>query len=158
MVSTGEPDFWSRTMTQRTAIAAMALTFAAVATTGAEESRTYQSLLTPLLTTGETVIGQDLVYPSGAATVTAAVVVILPGRETGWHIHHVPLFAHILEGELTVDYGSKGVKVYKSGDSLMEAVDWAHNGTNTGRSPVRIMAVYLGAQERTNTVVAPGPQ
>jgi quercetin dioxygenase-like cupin family protein len=141
----------------RTLVAAVVLGSAAFELAGAEESRTYQNLLTPLLKTGETVIGQAVVYPQGAATITAAIVVILPGRETGWHIHHVPLFAYMLEGELTVDYGSKGKKVYKPGDSLMEAVDWAHNGTNKGSSPVRILAVYLGSEGKNNTVPAQAP-
>src|SRR5690606_11673322 len=88
------------------------------------ESISYKMPVTPLLSTSETVIGQPIVFPAGTAKVTAAIITLPPGGETGWHSHPVPLFGYMLEGELTVDYGDKGVKVYKPGDSLMEAVNW----------------------------------
>jgi len=38
-------------------------------------------------------------------------ITLLPGQQTGWHTHPVPLFGYILEGELTVDYGTKGQRM-----------------------------------------------
>ena len=57
-------------------------------------------------------LDQPIAYPSGTPNITAAIVTIPPGGETGWHTHAVPLFAYILDGALTVDYGSKGTKVF----------------------------------------------
>ena len=130
----------------------------AAAPATAEETISYQSLVTPLLAAGETVIGQPIVYPAGKAKVTAAVVTLPPGGETGWHVHAVPLFATILDGALTVDYGAKGTKLYEAGDSLLEAVDWPHNGTNRGNVPVRILAVYIGADGLANAEPAATPR
>ncbi len=118
----------------------------------------YQNLPTPLLASGTTVIGETIAYPSGTPKVTAAIVVVAPGKETGWHTHAVPLFATILDGTLTVDYGSKGMKVYKTGDSLLEAMNWPHNGMNKGTVPVRLLAVYLGAEGIATATPAKGPQ
>jgi len=118
----------------------------------------YQSLLTPLLQSGKTVIGDPIAYPAGTPKVTAAIVIIAPGKETGWHIHQVPLFAEILEGELTVDYGSKGIKVLKAGDSVLEAMNWPHNGMNKGTAPVKLLAVYMGAEGIPNATPAKGPE
>ena len=83
-----------------------------------------------------------------------------PGKETGWHTHAVPLFAYVLEGELSVDYGDKGVKVYKAGDGLLEAMNWPHNGVNKTDAPVRILAVYMGAEGQANAelTAAPAPK
>jgi quercetin dioxygenase-like cupin family protein len=92
-----------------------------------------------------TAIGQPLVYPPGEALVTSQIIILPPGAETGWHVHAVPLYGYILDGELTVDYGERGTHVYRTGDSLLEAVDWPHNGHNKGAVPVRILAVYIGA-------------
>ena len=117
----------------------------------------YQTLLTPLLKSGNDVLGQPLVFPAEPADVTAAIVTVAPGAETGWHLHEVPLFAHILEGELTVDYGEKGTKTYRAGDSVLEAMNWPHNGTNTGTAPMRLIAVYMGGGGRQNTVAVPAP-
>jgi quercetin dioxygenase-like cupin family protein len=117
----------------------------------------YQNLLTPLLQGGTDVLGAPLVYPEGPVNITTAIVTIPPGGTTGWHSHEVPLFAHILEGELTVDYGDKGTKTYRAGDSVFEAVNWPHNGTNSGDVPMRLLAVYMGGGGKANTVTVPAP-
>ena len=115
--------------------------------------------VTALLSTGKTVLGQTVSYPVGApARVTAAIVAMQPGAETGWHEHDVPLFGYMLEGELTVDYGAKGTRVYRKGDSLVEAIDVPHSGRNTGSGVARILAVFMGADGVPDTVQAKNPQ
>ena len=104
----------------------------------------------PLLTTSTTIIGQPLVYPAGSAQVTAVIITIPPGGETGWHVHSVPLVGYILEGQLTVDYGTKGTHTYAAGEALAEAMNWPHNGMNKGTVPVRLLAVYAGAVGTAN--------
>jgi quercetin dioxygenase-like cupin family protein len=115
----------------------------------------YQNLLTPLSHGGVDVLGNTLVYPEGPVNVTGAIVTIPPGGTTGLHRHEVPLFAYILEGELTVDYGDKGTRTYKVGDSVLEAIDVPHNGTNTGTVPMKLLAVYMGGGAKANTIPVP---
>ena len=137
----------------------LALAFiAAVAAPAAAQDAQYQNLLTPLLSGNQTIIDQTIAYPEGTPKVTAAIVVIPPGKDTGWHTHAVPLFVYILEGEVTVDYGSKGIKVYKQGEALLEAENWAHNGMNKTDSLVRIFAVYMGAEGLANATPAAGAE
>ena len=123
----------------------------------AEEPTQYQNLLTPLLSSSTTIIDQPIAYPEGTAKVTAAIVTIPPGGSTGWHLHEVPLFAYILEGEITLDYGEKGIMTKKAGDSMLEAMNWAHNGMNKGDVPLRILAVYMGADGLANAETAADP-
>jgi quercetin dioxygenase-like cupin family protein len=104
------------------------------------------------LETSETVIGQPITYPPGQAKVTAAMVAMEPGQETGWHRHEVPLFVFMLEGELTVDYGPDGTRSYRAGDAFVEALGSPHDGRNTGSSPVKLLAVWMGAEGAANTV------
>jgi quercetin dioxygenase-like cupin family protein len=99
----------------------------------------------PLLSTGTNIVGEKIHYPAGDAHVTAAIVTLAPGGRTIVHKHGVPLFAYILSGELTVDYGTHGTRTYRQGQSFMEAMDVAHFGINKGTEPVRILAVYMGA-------------
>lgn len=124
----------------------LAAVLALFAVPAAAQDTQYQNLLTPLLSGNQTIIDQTIAYPQGTPKVTAAVVVIPPGKDTGWHIHTVPLFVYILEGEVTVDYGSKGVKTFKAGSALLEAENWPHNGMNKTDKPLRILAVYMGAE------------
>jgi quercetin dioxygenase-like cupin family protein len=105
-----------------------------------------------LLQAETTIIGEQIIYPEGPAQITVAIVTMQQGQATGWHRHEVPLTAHILEGELTVDYGDMGKRVYRAGDTLVEALGTKHNGQNTGSGIVRILAIFAGAVGVPNTV------
>jgi quercetin dioxygenase-like cupin family protein len=118
----------------------------------------YRNLLTPLFKGNQTIIDQTIAYPAGDPKVTAAIVAIAPGKDTGWHSHEVPLFVHVLEGNVSVDYGSKGVKDYKAGDTFLEAMEWPHNATNKTDKPVRLLAVYMGAEGKSDAKPATGAQ
>ena len=106
----------------------------------------------PLLSTGTTIVGEPIRYPTGPAHVTGSIVTLAPGARTVAHKHGVPMFAYILEGEITVDYGAKGKRTYRAGDALMEAMDVTHFGENTGTQPMRLIAVYMGAKGASDVV------
>jgi len=135
------------------------LVLLALAGTAHAEDRVdpYAALLTPLLEGSTDILGDPLAYPEGQAKVTSAIVTLPPGGETGWHSHEVPLFAYILEGALTVDYGTRGKKTYSAGQSVLEAMAWPHNGRNEGDVPMRLLAVYMGGGDEANTVREPAP-
>jgi quercetin dioxygenase-like cupin family protein len=97
-----------------------------------------------ILDTGKTVIGQDIQYPSGSPLITSEIVTIPVGAETGPHIHEYPMFGYMIEGEITVDYGDQGIKTFLKGDSLVEAINYTHNGKNTGNEPAKILVVVIG--------------
>lgn len=107
--------------------------------------------LETLLDTSETVLGQEFEYPEGQARITAQVVTVPPGQILPPHLHPVPLFAYVLQGELIVDYGSEGEITYQKGDALVEAIDWPHQGRNGGRGVLKILLVYAGAEGVPNS-------
>ena len=101
----------------------------------------------PLFKSDKTIMDEPIVYPIGApAELTTGIVSLMPGDETGWHTHGVPLTGIVLEGELTVDYGARGKRIYRTGDSLAEAISVPHNGRNTGDGVMRLFAVFIGAK------------
>jgi quercetin dioxygenase-like cupin family protein len=106
-----------------------------------------------LLSASQTTIGQDIAYPPGKAKITAAIVTMQPGEKTGRHRHEAPLFAMILEGEVTLDYGNGVTRYFKKGDTFLEAFQTSHEGTNTGDQPVRILAVFAGSDSVKNTIM-----
>jgi quercetin dioxygenase-like cupin family protein len=142
-------------MLKRLAFAALLVATPALAEDATPQA--YKNLLTPLLQSGTDVLGEPIAYPEGTPNVTAAIVTVPPGGQTGLHSHEVPLFAYILEGELTVDYGTKGKRTYRAGDSVLEAQNWPHNGTNTGAVPMKLLAVYMGGGTEKNTVAVAAP-
>jgi quercetin dioxygenase-like cupin family protein len=106
----------------------------------------------PLLSTSTTVLGEPLRYPDGAAHVTSAIVTLAPGERTILHKHGVPMFFYILDGEITVDYGTHGKRTYRKGQSQMEAMRVAHFGENNGKEPMRLIAVYMGARRAKDVI------
>ena len=99
----------------------------------------------PLLRSGETVVGERIVYPSGAPAVDSLIVTMSPGEATGWHKHGVPTYAFMLAGQVTVDYDGAGRRTYRQGEAFLEAMDRWHNGVNDGAEPCRILVVFIGA-------------
>jgi quercetin dioxygenase-like cupin family protein len=111
---------------------------------GAEENALPAQPAAPLLSTGTTILGETLHYPTnGPVHVTASIVTLPPGARTVLHKHGVPMFAYVLEGEITVDYGDRGKRTFHQGDALMEAMDAAHFGADAGPSPVHIPTVFM---------------
>lgn len=116
------------------------------------------SIMSTLLGDAETrtVLDQLIEYPdTGAAAITTAVIEIPPGVETGWHVHEVPLVAFVTDGELTVTYDTSSGEIekrYSAGEVVLEAIGTRHNGRNDGDQPVRLLAVYIGAEGSANTV------
>jgi quercetin dioxygenase-like cupin family protein len=110
----------------------------------------------PLLSGSKTVMDEKIVYPtSGPAQVTAMIVTLAPGQKTQLHTHGVPLFAYVLEGEITVAYEGHGERSYKQGESFLEAMNIVHAGMNSGSVPVKLLAVYMGAEGSQDVIKAP---
>lgn len=84
--------------------------------------------------------------------VTALVVEISPGGETGWHLHPVPVYAYIIKGALEVEMENGDIHTYNEGDAVIEMVGKPHNGKNRGEIPVKLAAFYTGEQGAPNTV------
>jgi quercetin dioxygenase-like cupin family protein len=68
------------------------------------------------------------------------------------------VFGYVLEGEITVDYGPHGKRVFRKGDPLMEAIDTAHDGHNTGEGVARVLAVFMGTEGVADTMKVPPPK
>jgi quercetin dioxygenase-like cupin family protein len=80
------------------------------------------------------------------------VIDIAPGGETGWHLHPVPSFGMVLEGELEVQLKNGAVKRLTSGAALAEVINTPHNGRNVGSVPVKLVIFYAGALGQKLTV------
>lgn len=101
----------------------------------------------PLLKTGVTSIGQKIAYPAFPdSEVTIARVTIPPGKETGWHRHSFPVFAHVVQGTLVVEVEGGERLQYRQGSALAEVIDTYHNGRNEGTDEVILTAFFMGGK------------
>jgi len=107
----------------------------------------------PVLQSGTTAGGTSIAYPkTDSAEVTALVLDIGPGGETGRHMHPYPTFVYVLEGAIDVAMDGGAVRSYKAGDSFLEAVNAWHNGKNNGTTPAKVLVVFAGVHGKPNLV------
>jgi quercetin dioxygenase-like cupin family protein len=113
---------------------------------------------TTLLRTTVNSLGQPIVYPSeGTPEVTALLVEMAPGEETGWHQHPVPLLGYILEGELTVYQITGEKRVVCAGEVSHESVNVIHHGVNEGTAPCKMIVFVVGIKDIPFTQEVPPP-
>jgi len=118
----------------------------------------YRSGVTAKKLTQTTVTGngQQIVYPAtGRPEVTAMTVEIAPGTETGWHSHPIPVYAYVLAGNLTVELEGGKTLSFNEGDVVIEVVKTAHNGKNSGSTPVKLVVFYTGILSEPTVIKMP---
>lgn len=108
--------------------------------------------VTPVLKTSTSWDGAPLSFPAGQAEVSALVVEIAPGGETGWHQHPVPSFGMVLEGTLEVRLEDGRTRRVERGQGLAEVVNTLHNGRNVGDTPLKLLVFYAGSTGTPSTV------
>ena len=98
-----------------------------------------------VLKSDTTSIGQKISYPNVHDTeVTIAKVTIPPGKSTGWHKHHIPVFAYVQQGTLSVEIENRELVHFPENTSFAEVIHTYHNGTNLGEEDVVLIAFYMG--------------
>ena len=108
-----------------------------------------------LLQTTVNSLGQPIAYPhDGAPEVTALLIEMKPGEETGWHQHPVPLMGYIMEGELTVYQITGEKRVVRSGEISLESVNVVHNGINEGTALCKMIVFVAGIKDMPFTIEA----
>ncbi len=108
---------------------------------------------TPVLQSGVTASGAAIAYPkTDSAEVTALLVEIGPGGETGRHMHPNPTFVYVLEGAIDVEAEGAMAHSYKAGDSFLEVVNSWHNGKNKGTTPATLLVVVSGVKGKPHLV------
>lgn len=89
----------------------------------------------------------EVAVDGGAAGVgvTFREITIEPGAGTGEHCHYGQLIAVVQAGELT-HYSQThpgGVRVYKTGESIIEGAGYPHEGRNEGDTDVVLLVTYV---------------
>jgi quercetin dioxygenase-like cupin family protein len=108
---------------------------------------------TPILQSHTTAMGMPIAYPkTDSAEVTALLLNLGPGGETGRHMHPYPTFVYILEGAIDVETDGGMTHSYKAGDSVLEVLNTWHNTKNKGKTPAKVLVVFAGVQGKPNLV------
>lgn len=110
-------------------------------------------LIEPILKTDTTSIGQKLFFPSSLKDeVSISKVTIPSGDSTGWHKHEYPVFAYVLKGTLRVKLENGSIRQFTENSCFAEVVNTYHNGFNSGKEDVVLIAFYLGEKGKALSV------
>ena len=106
-----------------------------------------------LLQTAVNSLGQPIEYPGGGTPeVTAFLVEMAPGEETGWHQHPVPLLGYIFQGQITIHQVSGEKRTVHAGEVSLESVGVLHNGVNDGTVPAKMIVFAAGLKDVPITI------
>lgn len=105
----------------------------------------------------KTIAGEPVEYPSTPNPVISSnILTIPPGGVTAWMIHPVQPFLYVLEGALTVEFAADGSRqTFKAGQAFLQTRTHWHRGRNDGTTPVRFLAVFVGAKDVPTILHAP---
>lgn len=79
---------------------------------------------------------------------------IAPGAMAGKHRHPGIEIGYVLEGSVTLEHEGEPPKQLKAGDAFKNEPG-VHNALNTGKAPVKILAIYL--VEKGKPIAEPVP-
>ena len=98
-----------------------------------------------IISTSETGMGKEIVYPSGKAMITAFEFTVPVGGPVVPHTHSFPVLIMIQQGEIELTQSGKSY-IYKAGDAFVEDVGVVHESKNIGNVPVKAMVVAIGVE------------
>ena len=98
-----------------------------------------------IISTSQTGMGNEIVYPSGKAMITAFEFTVPVGSPVVAHTHSFPVLIMIQQGEIELTQGGKSY-IYKAGDAFVEDVGVVHESKNIGNVPVKAMVVAIGVE------------
>ena len=112
-------------------------------------------------------MGNALVYPTGKASITSQVKVWAPGFTSPWHYHPYQSIAHIVQGELTVNFDAVAplddkspgkstsiTKTFKPGDTFIGTANTWHFSENLGDEDLIFMVSWLAVEGAPIAVLA----
>ena len=98
-----------------------------------------------IISTSETGMGKEIVYPSGEAMITAFEFTVPVGSPVVAHTHSFPVLIMIQQGEIELNQDGKSY-IYKAGDAFVEDVGVVHESKNIGNVPVKAIVVAIGVE------------
>jgi len=108
-----------------------------------------------VLRTGETRDGAPFAYPrTDRPEIVSVLGTIEPGGRTPRHQHPVPVYVHILEGEVELVTEGGQPRRYRAGEAYIESLNRNHQLFNRGKAPARLLVVFVGEKGKPTTVAA----
>lgn len=106
----------------------------------------------PLLKAGTTRDNEPVAYPTGKPEIISVIGTLDRGGRTALHLHPVPVYVHVLEGEIELRTDGGTPQRYKAGQSFIESLNRKHQAFNVANGPSRLLVVFIGEAGKPTTV------
>ena len=104
-----------------------------------------------ILKTSRSWDGAKIEYPKGDPEVTAIIIKMEEGYDTGYHCHPVPNLAYMLKGEIEVEVFNGPKNIFREGDAFEEVIHSWHRG-KVLKGPVEVLVFYVGEKDIPITI------
>ena len=95
---------------------------------------------------------------AGPADVRMSKTTMLPGENTGWHLHPGLVYVVVTKGTLTLESGCGDVNIYPAGAAFTEQETNIHRGVNYGADPVEFFATGIRPAGSPGRINFDGPR
>lgn len=109
--------------------------------------------LVPVLKASTTMSNQPITFVrTDKPEVTANLLTLAPGGETGRHYHPTSSFNYVFEGTITIEFDNGERREFKAGQAYMETVNTIHNARNLGNVPMKLIVATFSEQGKSNVI------
>lgn len=109
----------------------------------------------PLLKTGVTRDKEPIRYPTASPEMISVIGTLEKDGRTPLHLHPVPVYVYVLEGEIELRTEGGTPHRYKAGEAFIESQNRKHQAFNIATGPSRLLVVFVGEAGKPTTVTGP---
>lgn len=109
----------------------------------------------PLLKSTMTRDNEPIRYPSVNPEMISVIGTLEKGGRTPLHLHPIPVYVYVLQGEIELRTEGKATHRYKTGDAFIESQNRKHQAFNVADGPSRLLVVFVGEVGKPTTVTGP---
>ena len=106
----------------------------------------------PLLKTGMTRDNEPIRYPVANPEMISVIGTLEKDGRTPLHLHPVPVYVYVLEGEIELRTEGASPHRYKAGEAFIESQNRRHQAFNIAGGASRLLVVFVGEAGKPTTV------
>ena len=109
----------------------------------------------PLLKTAMTRDNEPIRYPMANPEMISVIGTLEKDGRTPLHMHPVPVYVYVLEGEIELRTEGATPHRYRAGDAFIESQNRRHQAFNVAGGPSKLLVVFVGEAGKPTTVTGP---
>lgn len=106
----------------------------------------------PLLKTSVTRDNEPIAYPHVNPEMISVIGTLEKDGRTPLHMHPIPVYVYVLEGEIELRTMGDAPQRYKAGEAFIESQNRQHQAFNVASGQSKLLVVFVGEAGKPTTV------